>query len=313
MPNRLIRLIKQNRSPEDLGIQTTTTSSDNTNVNVNKPVELTVSPEIIRNVKRNNIRKQVNANQAYITDGDLVDRYRKKQDYYNQSYFGYGMFGRPTNYNPSTPEGRMAIDANFNYAKNNAAEFIGSVPVTFNVGKLRGLLPFVSSRKSIGQLSHVTPYTIGQGAEAIVVDNSPLTVAKIMQGNKGEILQRNAIPNALNNKFIGYIRDGRKRFPTFLQQKVKILTEKTFPKYLDKLDKAMQKKGFNRVNDPYVQYRAYTDGKVVIDDVAPGNVGVNIFGRPKLVDFNLQTVPQWLEQGFILKRGGVLKSIMFNK
>lgn len=68
---------------------------------------------------------------------------------------------------------------------------------------------------------------------------------------------------------------------------MKVLTEKTFPKYVDKLDKAMQKKGFRKVNDPNVQYRAYTDGKVVVDDVSPGNVGLNLFGKPRLIDFNL--------------------------
>jgi hypothetical protein len=40
----------------------------------------------------------------------------------------------------------------------------------------------------------------------------------------------------------------------------------------------MQKKGFRKINDPNVQYRAYTDGNIVIDDVAPGNVGVDLFG-----------------------------------
>ena len=68
---------------------------------------------------------------------------------------------------------------------------------------------------------------------------------------------------------------------------MKILTNKTFPKYVGKLDKAMQKKGFRKVNDPNVQYRAYTDGKVVVDDVSPGNVGLNLFGKPRLIDFNL--------------------------
>lgn len=49
----------------------------------------------------------------------------------------------------------------------------------------------------------------------------------------------------------------------------------------------MQKKGFRKINDPNVQYRAYTNGNIVIDDVAPGNVGVDLFGQPKLIDFNM--------------------------
>ena len=83
-----------------------------------------------------------------------------------------------------------------------------------------------------------------------------------------------------------------------------LLNDNTFNKYIGKLDKSMQKKGFRKINDPNVQYRAYTNGNIVIDDVAPGNVGVDLFGQPKLIDFNMQSVPEWLEQGFILKNGG---------
>ena len=120
------------------------------------------------------------------------------------------------------------------------------------------------------------------------------------------MLKRNVVPNSLPLKFVGYVKDGTKRFPTFIQKKVKVLTEKTFPKYVDKLDKAMQKSGFKKVNDPSVQYRAYTNGDIVIDDVAPGNVGITLFGKPKLIDFNMQTIPSWTSQGFTLKNGGRL-------
>ena len=66
-----------------------------------------------------------------------------------------------------------------------------------------------------------------------------------------------------------------------------MLTEETFPKYIEKLDRAMQKSGFRRVNDPNVQYRAYTNGRVVVDDIAPGNVGLDWLRRPKMIDFNM--------------------------
>lgn len=86
----------------------------------------------------------------------------------------------------------------------------------------------------------------------------------------------------------------------------RILTEQTFPKYANKLDRAMERSGFRRVNDPNVQYRAYTNGQVVVDDVAPGNVGLDWLRRPKMIDFNMQTVPEWTAQGFTLKDGGIL-------
>ena len=82
----------------------------------------------------------------------------------------------------------------------------------------------------------------------------------------------------------------------------------TFRLTKEQQDKIRQKSGFRKVNDPNVQYRAYTNGTVVVDDVSPGNVGLTFFKKPKLLDFNLQTVPSWTSQGFTLKNGGKFKS-----
>lgn len=71
--------------------------------------------------------------------------------------------------------------------------------------------------------------------------------------------------------------------------------------------KSSRKVDWNKVKqDPNVQYRAYTNGQVVVDDVAPGNVGLDWLRRPRMIDFNLQTVPEWTAQGFTLKKGGKL-------
>lgn len=189
--------------------------------------------------------------------------------------------------------------------KDSILKNIGKVLLILGaIGSVKGKLPPVSRRGTIGNLSKLMPRKIGQGAEAIVINNSPTTVAKITDIGSGELVKRNKIPNSVPLTFMGYVRDGKNRFPTFLQKKVRVLNDNTFNKYIGRLDKSMQKKGFRKINDPNVQYRAYTDGKIVIDDVAPGNVGVNILGQPKLIDFNMQSVPEWLEQGFILKNGG---------
>ena len=230
------------------------------------------------------------------------------QNFYNNNFFGYGVFGKQTHYDPSKEEDQKKIQSNFNYAKDNVKN-IGTSLITIGpASSFKGVLPSVSRRVTVGKLSTLTPYKIGQGSEAIVIRNSPTTVGKITQVGSGEMLKRNAIPNSLPLKFVGYVRDGSKRFPTFIQKKVKVLSEKTFPKYVGKLDKAMQKSGFRKVNDPNVQYRAYTNGTVVVDDVSPGNVGLTFFKKPKLLDFNLQTVPSWTSQGFTLKNGGKFKS-----
>jgi len=37
----------------------------------------------------------------------------------------------------------------------------------------------------------------------------------------------------------------------------------------------MTSKGFRIVTDPKIQYRAYRNNRVVIDDISPDNVGLN--------------------------------------
>ncbi len=256
---------------------------DNTRVVKLQFLPFHLTKEQLDKIKQRQLQEAVRKNQAVIYDADRAKYYQNMQNFYNNNFFGYGVFGHQTHYDPSKEEDQQKIQSNFNYAKDNiknaGTSLITAGPVSF----FKGVLPTVTRRATIGKLSALIPYKIGQGAEALVIRNS------------------------LPLKFVGYVKNGTKRFPTFIQKKVKVLSKKTFPKYIKKLDKAMQKKGFRKVNDPNVQYRAYTNGNIVIDDVSPGNVGLTFFGKPKLLDFNLQTVPNWIEQGFTLKNGGKLK------
>lgn len=280
---------------------------DNTRVVKKSPLSFKLTKEQQEALKQRRLQKLAQRNQAIIYDTDKAKYYQNLQNFYNNNFFGYGVFGNQTRYNPSKEEDQKKIESNFNYAKNNVKNFGETLITTGILGSFKGVLPSTSRRVTVGNLSSFTPYKIGEGAEALVIRNSPTTVGKITQVGSGEMLKRNTIPNSAPVKFVGYVRDGSKRFPTFVQKKMKILTEKTFPKYVNKLDKAMQKKSFRKVNDPNVQYRAYTNGKVVVDDVSPGNVGLNLFRKPRLIDFNLQTVPSWTNQGFILRNGGKIK------
>lgn len=281
---------------------------DNTRVIRKQPLAFQLTKEQQTRIKQRKLQEAVKRNQAVIYDTDKAKYYQNMQNFYNNNFFGYGVFGKQTHYDPSKEENQKKIQSNFNYAKDNVKNIETSLVTAGPMSFFKGVLPSVSKRVTVGELSTLTPYKIGQGSEALVIRNSPTTVGKITQVGSGEMLKRNAIPNSLPLKFVGYVRDGSKRFPTFIQKKVKVLGEKTFPKYVDKLDKAMQKSGFRKVNDPNVQYRAYTNGTVVVDDVSPGNVGLTFFKKPKLLDFNLQTVPSWTSQGFTLKNGGKFKS-----
>lgn len=281
---------------------------DNTRVVRKQPLAFRLTKEQQARIKQRKLQEAAKRNQAVIYDADKAKYYQNMQNFYNNNFFGYGVFGKQTHYDPSKEEDQKKIQSNFNYAKDNVKNIGTSLITVGPTSSFKGVLPSVSRRVTVGKLSSLTPYKIGQGSEALVIRNSPTTVGKITQVGSGEMLKRNTIPNSLPLKFVGYVRDGSKRFPTFIQKKVKVLSEKTFPKYVGKLDKAMQKSGFRKVNDPNVQYRAYTNGTIVVDDVSPGNVGLTFFKKPKLLDFNLQTVPSWTSQGFTLKNGGKFKS-----
>lgn len=281
---------------------------DNTRVVRTQPLTFRLTKEQQAKIRQKKLQEIAKRNQAVIYDTNKAKYYQNMQNFYNNNFFGYGVFGNQTHYDPSKEEDQKKIQSNFNYAKDNVKNIGTSLITVGPASSFKGILPSVSRRVTVGKLSALTPYKIGQGSEAIVIRNSPTTVGKITQVGSGEMLKRNAIPNSLPLKFIGYVRDGSKRFPTFIQKRVKVLSEKTFPKYVSKLDKDMQKSGFRKVNDPNVQYRAYTNGTVVVDDVSPGNVGLTFFKKPKLLDFNLQTIPSWTSQGFTLKNGGKFKS-----
>ena len=281
---------------------------DNTRVVRTQPLTFRLTKEQQARIRQKKLQEIAKRNQAVIYDTNKAKYYQNMQNFYNNNFFGYGVFGNQTHYDPSKEEDQKKIQSNFNYAKDNVKNIGTSLITVGPASSFKGILPSVSRRVTVGKLSALTPYKIGQGSVALVIRNSPTTVGKITQVGSGEMLKRNAIPNSLPLKFVGYVRDGSKRFPTFIQKRVKVLSEKTFPKYVGKLDKAMQKSGFRKVNDPNVQYRAYTNGTVVVDDVSPGNVGLTFFKKPKLLDFNLQTVPSWTSQGFTLKNGGKFKS-----
>lgn len=281
---------------------------DNTRVVRTQPLTFRLTKEQQARIRQKKLQEIAKRNQAVIYDTNKAKYYQNMQNFYNNNFFGYGVFGNQTHYDPSKEEDQKKIQSNFNYAKDNVKNIGTSLITVGPASSFKGILPSVSRRVTVGKLSALTPYKIGQGSEAIVIRNSPTTVGKITQVGSGEMLKRNAIPNSLPLKFVGYVRDGSKRFPTFIQKRVKVLSEKTFPKYVSKLDKDMQKSGFRKVNDPNVQYRAYTNGTVVVDDISPGNVGLTFFKKPKLLDFNLQTVPSWTSQGFTLKNGGKFKS-----
>ena len=292
------------------------------NTKVSQPIimeKIRLTPEQLQRIQQIKLQELSKRNQAYIYDADKAKYYKNLQNFYNYNVFGYGLQGNPTRFDPSTQEGQQAISSTFDYTKGNALDFLtnaSGVGVSSVISKAgnkaaqvyskltKGVFKSPSSNGALGTLKQYAKNPIGGGAEAVVINNTPTTVGKITSIPVEEMAARNSIPNTIKSKYIGYVKDRKTKLPTYIQQKVKVLTEETFPKYVDKLDKAMERSGFTRVNDPNVQYRAYTDGTIVIDDVSPGNVGLTLFRQPKMIDFNLQPVSEWVAQGFRLRDGG---------
>lgn len=312
------------------------TQQDNTRV-VRPPIiqKIKLTPEQIKRIQAIRYAEYAKRNQARIYDADKAKYYRNLQNFYNHNIFGYGISGNQTRFDPTTQEGQAVIQSNFDYTKGNAAEFISNIAgvgatsaisgVVRKAGQLyskvfRGPFKQISSKGNLGAMKQYTKNgVIGEGAEAVVVKNTPTTVGKITTIPVEEMTARNSIPNTMQSKYVGFVKNKGIKLPTYIQNKVKVLTKETFPKYVDKLDKAMKKSGFKRVNDPNVQYRAYTNGSIVIDDIAPGNVGLtsgnsyldiilpDFLKKPQIIDMAYQTVPEWTSQGFRLKDGGKLQ------
>lgn len=297
--------------------------SDNTRVvRQDIPLKFQLTPEQKQRIQQRKFQESLQKNKSRVYDADKANYYRDIQNFYNNNFFGYGISGNQTKYDPSTSEGQAAIQSNFDYARSNVQNLGENIALTgiastasnaISKGSqvysklFRGPFRTPSKRGSLGTMKQYTKNgTLGSGSEAVVINNTPTTVGKITTIPQKEMAARNAIPNTVQSRYIGFVKDKGTKLPTYIQRKVKTLTEDTFPRYVEKLDNAMAKSGFRRVNDPNVQYRAYTNGQVVIDDVAPGNVGLDWLRRPRMIDFNLQTVPEWTAQGFTLKQGGKL-------
>lgn len=293
-----------------------------------------LTPQQLLAIKARKLQEYSNKNPAQVYDANKAKYHRNLQNFYNTNVFGYGISGTPTNYDTRTSKGQTAIRNNFNYARNNATDFVlqfAPVGITQTGVKLaragqkaysaltRGLFTKVSPKGSLGSMSTYLSKQIGSGGEAVVIDNSPINVGKMTSIPVEEMVLRNSVPNAVPSKYIGYVKSGSNKLPTYIQDKVKIITEEAFPKYIDKFDKSMQKFGFKRVNDPNVYGAAYTDGKIVIDDIAPGNLGLtsgnplldmilpDFLKKPKIIDMVYQTVPEWRAMGYKLKHGGKLE------
>lgn len=266
----------------------------NDNTRVVQPLRLQpiiLSPEQVKQLQRQIMQQAIQQNQAQLWDAAKVKKYQNMQNFYNNNFWGYGVEGRQTNYDPRTPQGQAAIQANFDYAKSNVQNFATTLLTT-------------GAGEGVGQAIKwaTTPTKIGQGAEAIV-RSAPLStrVTKVTTIPRAEMHARNTVPGALRSRYIKTSNG----LTTYTQPKIRILSKKQLAKAGKALEKMMGRKGWRKITHPNLQGAGYTNGRLVATDIGPGNVGRDLFGRLRLTDFSLETVPQF--RAAMLQKGGKLQ------
>ena len=263
--------------------------SDNTRVNLPpRPQPVMMSKEQTEQIRRQRMQQASAQNQAQLWDADKVKRYQNMQNFYNNNFWGYGTFGRQTNYDPRTPQGQAAIQSNFNYAKSNVENFATTLATT---GATEGVVQAVKWA--------TTPVKIGQGAEA-VVSSAPLStqVIKVTTIPRAEMHARNMVPGALRSRYVKTSNG----LTTYTQPKVHILSKEQFARAGKALERMMQGTKWKKLTHPNMQGVGFTDGNWVISDIGPGNVGRDWLGRLRLVDFSMEPMPAF--RMAMQKRGG---------
>lgn len=250
--------------------------ADNTRV-VQPPIIEPLPEEEVKRLQQIQLQKMMQREPDQLWDADKVNRYKNMQNFYNNNFFGYGVGGRQTNFDPRTPQGQAAIQSNFNYARNNAKTF-GELIATAAVGE--------GATQAIKYAT--TPVKIGQGAEAVVY-SSPIstTVTKASVIPRAEMHIRNTVPGAVRARFVG-MKDG---LNTYVQSKVRIVPDGKLDKSLKALESLMTKKGWKKITHPNLDGPGYTNGQWVVSDLGSGNIGRDWLGRIRLPDFTLESVP----------------------
>lgn len=262
----------------------------NDNTRVVKPrVEIQTKPKRPIRLQRR-ISVQVPQRTAQLHDASKVKAAQNKQNFYNNNFWGNGVGGTQTKINPRTPQGQAAIQANFDYAKGNMEGAVLNVAIPAVV-------------RGIGQAYKLatTPVQIGAGGEAVVSSSPASTnVIKVTTIPPSEMHARNMVPNVLKSEVVGTANG----LTTYTQPKVRISLGQHYDKAVEQLTKRMQGRGWNLVTHPNLQGPAYTNGRQVIYDLGPGNIGRDWLGRSTIIDGTVSS-PQGFA-GAMMKKGGIL-------
>lgn len=255
------------------------------------PKEQSDNTRVVQIEKQTESKPKLRINrEERIFDTSKANAAQRQQAFINDNYFGNGTFGYQTQIDPTTQEGQKAIQAQYNYSKDNMIDFVTSLG-------LEGLLE--------GFSYIITPIKIGSGAEAEVFSRPfSRNVTKISTKSRKETELLNSVPLMERSQFV----DANDGLLTFKQRKLKTLSAKEEAKALQELDKNMLKRGWHRLTHPNLYGPAYTNGKYVISDII-GNIGKTRTGKYKMFDASLETPLEWF---LAMERNGgkILKTLI---
>lgn len=228
-------------------------------------------------------------------DADKVKQFQNIQDFYNTNAFGYGISGNQTTIDPRTKEGQVAILSNLDYSKKN-------------VQNLAENILFGMAGEVVGQAAKyaATPRVIGGGAEVAEVTSAPLSMTVTKTGSlvpRAEMHARNKIPAAVKSYFIG----SSNGLNNYMQGKVRLIPKEQLSKAYSQLERIMARNGWTKITHPNLEGPGFTNGRMVVSDLGYGNVGRDLLGRPRLIDFALETVPEF--RAAVYRKGGNINKI----
>lgn len=265
--------------------------SDNTRV-VQSIVVNPPTPEQQRKIDERRRQEMLRQNVDQLWDTNQLRYFENLQNFYNNNIWFNGL-SHQTNIDPHTVQGQAAIQSNFDYAKQNAQNFVEQLAVA-GIGE------------GVGQAVRwaITPVETGRGAEAVVSSAPASTrVIKVTTIPRDEMHLRNQVPGALRSDYVGTSNG----LTTYTQSKVRILSADQIKKVTKSLENLMKSKGWRRITHPNLDGLGFTNGRYVVSDLGVGNIGQDLLGRPRLVDFVIETVPDF--RIAIQKQGGTFKNI----
>ena len=77
---------------------------DNTRVVRTQPLTFRLTKEQQARIRQKKLQEIAKRNQAVIYDTNKAKYYQNMQNFYNNNFFGYGVFGNQTHYDPSKEE-----------------------------------------------------------------------------------------------------------------------------------------------------------------------------------------------------------------